>query len=173
MSWKRTFIFAFFAQFLGIVGISFATPFLPFFVGELGVSEGGAQAFWAGIVLASGAVAYAVFAPVWGIVADRIGRKAMVCRAMFGAAAAVLLMSFATTVPQMILFRVIQGIFSGTLAASIALVASVTPLNLIRIRHLQSTCPFGSLRQPGPPGFSARGETVCAMRRSGASAEES
>ncbi|MCF7854993.1 MAG: MFS transporter [Candidatus Pacebacteria bacterium] len=129
MSWKRTFIFAFFAQFLGIVGISFATPFLPFFVGELGVSESGAQAFWAGIVLGSGAVAYAVFAPVWGILADRVGRKAMVCRAMFGAAIAVLLMSFAQTVPQMILFRVVQGIFSGTLAASIALVASVTPLH--------------------------------------------
>jgi len=51
----------------------------------------------------------------------------MVCRAMFGAAVSVLLMSFARTVPQMILFRMVQGAFSGTLAASIALVASVVP----------------------------------------------
>lgn len=129
MSWKRTFIFAFAAQFLGIVGISFATPFLPFFVAEVGVEEGGRQAFWAGIVLAAGGMTFALFAPVWGVLADRHGRKPMVCRAMFGAAVAVFLMSFARTVPQMILFRVIHGAFSGTLAASIALVASVVPRN--------------------------------------------
>ncbi len=129
MNWKRTFAFAFAAQFLGIVGISFATPFLPFFVGELGVSDSGARAFWAGIVMASGGFTFALFAPIWGIFADRLGRKPMVCRAMFGAAVAVFLMSFARTVPQMILFRVVQGAFSGTLAASIALVASVVPLS--------------------------------------------
>ncbi len=128
MNWKRTFVFAFAAQFLGIVGISFATPFLPFFVAELGVAEGGRQAFWAGIVLASGGLTFALFAPFWGILADHHGRKPMVCRAMFGAAVSVLLMSFARTVPQMILFRMVQGAFSGTLAASIALVASVVPL---------------------------------------------
>ncbi len=129
MKWKRTFIFAFGAQFLGIVGISFATPFLPFFVGELGVSDSGARAFWAGIVMASGGLTFAIFAPIWGIFADRYGRKPMVCRAMFGAAISVFLMSFAQTVPQMIFFRVVQGAFSGTLAASIALVAGVVPLS--------------------------------------------
>lgn len=127
--WQHTFMFAFLAQFLGIVGISFATPFLPFFVAELGVSDSGAQAFWAGIALAAGGLTFAVFAPVWGVFADRFGRKPMVCRAMFGAAFAVFLMSFSRTVPQMILFRVVQGMFSGTLAASIALVASVVPLH--------------------------------------------
>ncbi len=75
MSWKRTFIFAFAAQFLGIVGISFATPFLPLFVAELGVAEGGRQALWAGIVMASVGLTFALFAPFWGILADRHGRQ--------------------------------------------------------------------------------------------------
>lgn len=126
--WKRTFVFSFAAQFLSIVGISVCTPFLPFFVADVGVETSGQQAFWAGIVLASGALTYALFAPVWGIFADKYGRKPMVCRAMIGAAVAVFLMSFAQSVPQMILFRVLQGVFSGTLAASIALVASVVPM---------------------------------------------
>ncbi len=126
--WKRTFGFAFVAQFLGIVGISFATPFLPFYVAELGVTDSGAQAFWAGMVMAAGGLTFAIFAPIWGVLSDQYGRKPMVCRAMFGAAVSVLLMSFAQTVPQMIVFRVLQGAFSGTLAASIALVASVVPL---------------------------------------------
>ncbi len=131
LPWKRTFAFAFAAQFLSIVGISFCTPFLPFFVADMGVADSGEQAFWAGIVLASGALTYALFAPVWGVLADRYGRKPMVCRAMLGAAVAVFLMSFACSVPQMIFFRVLQGVFSGTLAASIALVASVVPMKRI------------------------------------------
>jgi len=127
MSWKRTFVFAFTAQFLGIVGLSFAIPFLPFFVAELGVREGGRQAFWAGLVIAAGGLMFALFAPLWGVLADRHGRKPMVCRAMFGAAVSVLLMSFARTVPHLVMFRMVQGAFSGTFAASIALVASVVP----------------------------------------------
>ncbi len=129
MNWKTTLTFAFMAQFLSILGFSFATPFLPFFVAELGVSNAGSQAFHAGLVLSSGGFTFAIFAPVWGVLADRYGRKSMVCRAMFGGALAILLMSFARTVPQLVACRVLQGVFSGTIAASIALVASVTPLN--------------------------------------------
>ncbi|MBT3398745.1 MAG: MFS transporter [Rhodospirillaceae bacterium] len=127
MRWKSTFAFAFLAQVLGILGFSFCTPFLPFFVGDLGVKDAGAQAFWAGIALASAGFTFAVFAPIWGVMADRYGRKLMVCRAMFGGALSLLLMSFANTVPQLVVCRVFQGVFSGTLAASIALVASVVP----------------------------------------------
>ncbi len=127
-TWWRTLVFAFTAQFLSILGFSFATPFLPFFVSDLGVSDPGRQAFWAGVVMASGGLTFALFAPVWGILADRYGRKSMVCRAMFGGALAILIMSFSQNVTQLAWGRVFQGVFSGTIAASIALVASVTPL---------------------------------------------
>lgn len=131
MNWRTTFIFSFLAQVLGILGFSFATPFLPFFIGELGVENVGAQALWAGIALSSAGLTFAIFAPIWGIFADRYGRKLMVCRAMLGGALALLLMSFARTVPQLVMFRLLQGAFSGTLAASIALVASVVPQHRI------------------------------------------
>lgn len=155
--WQRTFIFAFVAQFLGILGISFATPFLPFFVAELGVEDSGAQAFWAGIVLASGGLTFAIFAPVWGILADRYGRKSMVCRAMFGASVAVFLMSYARTVPQMIMFRVVQGAFSGTLAASIALVAGVVPLRRsgLTLGMMQAAVFIGNALGPFVGGIAA------------------
>jgi DHA1 family multidrug resistance protein-like MFS transporter len=92
------------------------------------VTDAGRQEFWAGLALAAGGITFAVFAPIWGILADRYGRKSMVCRAMFGGALAILLISFSRTVPQLLMGRVFQGIFSGTLAASIALVASVVPM---------------------------------------------
>ncbi len=125
--WKKTFISAFIAQVLSILGFSFAQPFLPFFISELGISDTGQQAFWSGIVLGATGVTLCIFAPLWGILADRYGRKVMVCRSMFAGAAVLLLMSSVRTVGQLVACRLLQGAFTGTVAASVALVASVTP----------------------------------------------
>ncbi len=125
--WKKTFFASFVAQVLTTVGFSFAMPFLPFFISELGVREIGQQAFWSGIVLGAHGVTLCIFAPIWGILADRYGRKVMVCRSMFGGAFILLLMSLVRTVGQLVTFRLLQGVFTGTVSASVALVASVTP----------------------------------------------
>ena len=125
--WKKTFISAFTAQILSIVGFSFALPFLPFFIADLGVPDAGDQAFWAGLVLSAAGLTFALSAPFWGIAADRYGRKLMVCRAMFGGTAVLLLMSYVQTVGQLLVCRLLQGAFTGTMAASVALVASVVP----------------------------------------------
>lgn len=125
--WKKTFLSAFVAQVLSILGFSFAQPFLPFFISELGAYNQGQQAFWSGIVLGATGLTLGLFAPLWGILADRYGRKLMVCRAMFGGTLVLLLMSAVRTVGQLVICRLLQGVFTGTIAASVALVASVTP----------------------------------------------
>lgn len=125
--WKKTFISSFTAQVLSILGFSFAMPFLPFFIAELGIYDKGQQAFWAGIVLGATGVTLCLFAPLWGILADRYGRKVMVCRSMFAGTVVLLLMSMVRTVGQLVACRFLQGAFTGTIAASVALVASVTP----------------------------------------------
>ncbi len=157
MKWKTTFVFSFIAQVIGILGFSFATPFLPFFVGELGVESAGSQALWAGIALSSAGLSFAIFAPIWGVVADRYGRKPMVCRAMFGGALALLLMSYAQNMPQLIIFRIFQGAFSGTLAASIALVASVVPQRRsgLALGMMQAAVFIGNAVGPFFGGFAA------------------
>ena len=48
-------------------------------------------------------------------------------RAMFGGTFVLLLMSMGQTVPQLVVCRLLQGVFTGTVSASVALVASVTP----------------------------------------------
>jgi MFS transporter, DHA1 family, multidrug resistance protein len=125
--WKKTFASSFIAQILSILGFSFALPFLPFFIAELGAYDAGEQAYWSGITLAAAGFTLAIFAPIWGVLADRYGRKLMVVRAMFGGTIVLILMSFVRTVPQLIACRLIQGAFTGTVAASVALVASVVP----------------------------------------------
>ena len=127
LTWKKTFVSAFVAQVLSMVGFSFTLPFLPFFVAELGVTDRADQAWWAGIVFGSAGLTLALFAPVWGYLADRFGRKSMVVRAMFGGTLVLLLMSYVQTVGQLVVCRLLQGALTGTVAASVALVASVSP----------------------------------------------
>jgi len=127
--WKRTFVSAFIAQLLSIVGFSFALPFLPFFIGELGVTDSAEQAWWSGIVLSASGLTLSLFAPLWGILADRFGRKAMVVRAMLAGTVVMWLMSLVQTVGQLTVCRLLQGALTGTVAASVALVASVSPVH--------------------------------------------
>lgn len=126
-AWKRTVACSFLAQVLSILGFSFALPFLPFFIRDLGIVEQSQQAWWAGVTLAASGVTMAIFAPVWGILADRFGRKSMVLRSMFGGTVVLLLMSFSRNVGDLLVCRLLQGMLTGTVSASIALVASVTP----------------------------------------------
>jgi len=125
--WKQTFACAFAAQILSIVGFSFAMPFLPFFIQDLGIDDPAQQAWWAGIILAATGLTLALFAPLWGILADRFGRRAMVVRSMICGAVVVTLMSFSRNITDLLICRLLQGAFTGTVAASVALVASVTP----------------------------------------------
>lgn len=126
-SWKKTFVSAFTAQILSILGFSFALPFLPFFIADLGVTDTSSQAFWAGVVMGASGLTFAIFSPLWGLLADRYGRKLMVCRSMAGGTVVLLLMSYVQSITQLIICRLLQGAFTGTIAASIALVASVVP----------------------------------------------
>jgi DHA1 family multidrug resistance protein-like MFS transporter len=69
----------------------------------------------------------AIFAPIWGSLADRYGRKMMVERAMFGGAIVLGAMGFVQNVQQLVLLRTIQGALTGTVVAATTLVASTTP----------------------------------------------
>ena len=68
------------------MGFSFVNPFMPLFIQELGNFTNQKAAFWAGIATSASGIAMFFSAPLWGIVADRWGRKPMVLRAMFGSA---------------------------------------------------------------------------------------
>lgn len=125
--WRKTFACAFAAQTLAMVGFCFALPFLAFFIKELGVTDVESQTWWAGVVMSTSGLTLALFAPLWGLLADRFGRKAMVMRSMFGGTIVLALMSYVQTIGQLVVCRLLQGAFTGTIAASIALVASVSP----------------------------------------------
>jgi DHA1 family multidrug resistance protein-like MFS transporter len=126
-SWQRTLYIMFIAQFMVAVGFSSIFPFLPFYIEELGTNTSFSLEFLSGLVYSAQAFTMMIAAPIWGTMADRLGRKMMVERAMFGGAILLLLMAFAKTAEHIVLLRAIQGLVTGTVAAANALVAAEAP----------------------------------------------
>jgi DHA1 family multidrug resistance protein-like MFS transporter len=125
--WQRTLYIMFFAQLMTSVGFSSIFPFLPLYVKELGSTTGVSIEVWVGLAYSSQAFTMMLASPIWGMVADRHGRKLMVERAMFGGAVILLIMSFAQSAEQLVLLRTVQGLITGVVGAANALVASVAP----------------------------------------------
>ena len=127
ISWKRNFYTLWIAELFALMGFQAVQPFLAYYIQEFDVESLSEALIWAGYVGTAGGLAMAVSSPFWGALADRIGRKPMVVRAMLGGSAAILLMSYVTSVEQLLAVRVLQGMMAGTVTACITLVSTTTP----------------------------------------------
>ena len=101
-------------------------PFLPLYLLELGVSSDNVK-MWAGVVFAASFLVAALLAPYWGRRADRSGKKRMIIRAGLMLSLSYFLGAWVRNPVEMVLVRVFQGIASGFVPASMALVASSSP----------------------------------------------
>ena len=68
-----------------------------------------------------------MFAPLWGRLADRYGRKLMLIRASLGMAVAMSLIGLSQNVYQLVALRLLAGLLGGYSSGSIVLVATQTP----------------------------------------------
>jgi DHA1 family multidrug resistance protein-like MFS transporter len=125
--WQRTLALLVVAQFSSALGFSIIFPFLPLYLKELHSTTDLSLEVMSGLVYSVQAVTMTIASPFWGAVADRYGRKLMVVRAGCGGALVILLMGFVQTAEQLVFLRAVQGLISGVIAASSALVAAVAP----------------------------------------------
>jgi len=126
-SWRRNLYTIAIAEFLVIMGFSLYSPLLPIYMQKLGGLSSNEAALWSGIATGGSGLAMVISAPIWGTIADRWGRKPMLLRAQFGAAGVVALFLMAPNIYLLTGFRIVQGVFTGTVSAASALVASCTP----------------------------------------------
>jgi DHA1 family multidrug resistance protein-like MFS transporter len=125
--WRRNLYAMFIAEFAVMMGFSFVLPLLPLYIKEVGNFTNTEAALWTGIAVGSGGFAMFVSAPIWGIIADRWGRKSMVLRAQFAGAVLLALMGLAPNIHSIVVLRFLMGLTTGTVSAASALVASQTP----------------------------------------------
>jgi len=125
--WQRNLWAIWFTELVAIIGFAVVIPLLPLYVRDLGVESERRVAMWSGAVFSAQAVTMAIFAPIWGALSDRYGRKVMVERAMFGGTIIMALMGLAQTPFQLVVLRAMQGALTGTVTAARALVATTAP----------------------------------------------
>lgn len=125
--WRRTLYILFIAQLMTAVGFAMIFPFLPLYVQDLGSTTNLSLELLSGLVYSAQAFTMMLASPIWGALADRVGRKIMVERAMFGGAILLFLMALVTSAEQLVLLRAVQGAITGTIAAANALIASKVP----------------------------------------------
>src|SRR5512133_170118 len=99
-----------FGTFMEVLDTTVVNVSLPHIVGSLSASVD--EASWA---LTSYLVANAVILPMTGWLANFFGRKRTLMTAVFGFTAASVLCGLATSLPMLIVFRIIQGATGGAL----------------------------------------------------------
>ncbi|MBO8171323.1 MAG: MFS transporter [Bacillaceae bacterium] len=150
-SWKRNLVILSFAQFLVMSAMSLVMPFLPLFLHEdLGVADDRALNLWAGFIFGANFLTAFIFAPIWGNLADKFGRKIMILRSGFGMALVTGLMGLVTSPVHLLLLRLLNGVISGFIPASIALMSTNTPKERVgfALGTLNSGAVAGSILGP-------------------------
>ncbi len=124
--WKRNLIVCWFGMFVSSVGMSQIAPVLPLYIKNLGVHLTPLIEQFSGIAFGVTFIVSAVFSPIWGLAADKFGRKPMLLRASLGMAVVVCSMGFAQNVYELIGLRVLQGVITGYSTACTTLIATQT-----------------------------------------------
>ena len=126
ISWKDNLRVAWFGSFLTGASISLVVPFMPIFVEQLGI-ERDQVAFYAGLAISISAVSAALISPIWGILADKYGRKPMMIRAGLAMTITMGGLAFVPNIYWLIFLRLLNGVFTGFVPNATALIASQVP----------------------------------------------
>ena len=156
ISWKDNLRIAWFGCFLTGASISLVVPFMPIFVEQLGV-KGDQVAFYSGLAISVSAISAAFVSPIWGILADKYGRKPMMIRAGLAMTITMGGLAFVPNVFWLLFLRFLNGVFTGFVPNATALIASQVPKDRsgYALGTLSTGVVAGTLTGPFVGGFIA------------------
>jgi DHA1 family multidrug resistance protein-like MFS transporter len=154
-SWEKSFNALWVAELFAIAGFATSNPILPLYLHEMGVEDPVALNWWTGAINGFSSLALAIFAPIWGALADSYGRKIMLLRAMVGGAIIMGLMALTTSPWQVLVLKCLQGCVTGTVSAATVLTAAIVPQSQAgyRLGLLQMSVFVGNSLGPLMGGF--------------------
>lgn len=106
---------------LDLLGFGMVLPLLPFYAERYGASP-----FGVAMIFASFSLAQFVFAPLWGRLSDRLGRRPVLLGSIAGAVAAYTLFAFARSFTVLLIARTASGIAAANYSIAQAYVADTT-----------------------------------------------
>jgi multidrug resistance protein len=111
----------FFTVFIDLIGFGIIIPLLPFYAEHFGAS-----ALVVGLLSTSFSAAQFLFAPLWGRLSDRIGRRPVILIGLLGSAASYAMFALATSLPLLFVARTLAGIAGANIPTAQAFIADVT-----------------------------------------------
>jgi MFS family permease len=123
--YRRNLLILSFTIFLAAFSWEQIAPFLPLFLKDLGITKN--LPFWSGLLFTLQFLASSMMGPFWGKMADKYGRKPMVLRAGICLSAVYFGMSMCQNYGQLLFLRIMNGMLTGFIPGSVALIATNTP----------------------------------------------
>ncbi|HED03945.1 MAG TPA: MFS transporter [Candidatus Fraserbacteria bacterium] len=108
--------------FIDLLGFGLIIPLLPLYARQLQASP-----FEIGLLMASYSLMQFIFAPIWGQISDRVGRRPIILLSLLGSVLAYTLFGLASSLPLLFLARLLAGLFGGNISAAQAYIADITP----------------------------------------------
>jgi MFS transporter, DHA1 family, tetracycline resistance protein len=118
----------FFTVFIHLLGFGIIIPLLPYYAERFGASG-----LTVGLLTTSFSLAQFLFAPLWGRLSDRIGRRPVLLGSLILTGVSYLVFAVATSLPMLFVSRIFAGIAGATLSTAQAYIAdTTTPENRTR-----------------------------------------
>lgn len=111
----------FFTVFIHLLGFGIIIPLLPYYAEHFGASG-----LTVGLLTTSFSLAQFLFAPIWGRLSDRIGRRPVLLGSLILTGVSYLVFAVATSLPVLFLSRIFAGIAGATLSTAQAYIADTT-----------------------------------------------
>lgn len=119
---RRSMTILFFTMFIIMVGFGVIMPILPFYAESMG-----ATATHLGLLFAAYSIVQFFFAPFWGQMSDRMGRKPMILLGLIGFSLSFVLFGLANSLAMLFVARILGGVLSAaTLPTVMAYIADTT-----------------------------------------------
>ncbi|ORN03295.1 drug efflux system protein MdtG [Lentilactobacillus parabuchneri] len=116
-----------FTSFIFLVSWGEINPFLPLFIKETLHTGTAATSWFTSLCIAAPYLVGMLIAPVWNRLAIKYGAKPWLLRAGFGSAIILLLMSMVQNPLQLVILKIIQGLFVGFISIASSILISLVP----------------------------------------------
>lgn len=156
-SWQKNLIVLWFASYIGWASYSMIMPFLPIFLLNDLSTPAETVTYWSGITFSATFLSGIFMSPVWGALADKIGKKKITVFTGFSVGIIYVFYSLIQTPEQLLILRFIHGAVAGFTATSLSLVADSLPKEKLGwgLGLMQVAGSGGSITGPLLGGFLA------------------
>jgi len=118
---KLPLLIIFLTIFIDLLGFGIIIPILPFYAEHFGAS-----AFQVGLLSMSYSLMQFIFAPIWGRISDRIGRRQVLLVCLAGTAVGHVMFGYANSLIVLFISRSLTGIAAASIPVAMAYISDVT-----------------------------------------------